>query len=113
MTAMLSRSFPSCLILAADSAEQALELCALQAPELVVMDITLPGMNGIDATRAIKDRSPETLVIMHSSSDAQIYRDEASAAGASAFVAKGRHSGRLASVISGLRPGQPDTIFPH
>jgi DNA-binding NarL/FixJ family response regulator len=100
--ALLRSAFPGCQLLEADSAERALPLFEAKAPQLVVMDIALPGMNGIQATQRIKASHPDTLVVMHSSSDLPVYREEARAVGASAFVGKGRSSGELVPVIADL-----------
>lgn len=94
--------FPDGRLLEADSAEAALALCELAAPDVVIMDISLPGMNGIEATRHIRARFPQTLVVMHSSNDMQIFREESAAVGASAFISKGRTSSELVPVISQL-----------
>ena len=88
LSAMLNRSFPEIRLFAAASAEAALPLCAAERPHLVIMDISLLGMNGIAATREIKATSPATEVVIHSASDMQVYRDAAAAAGAAAFVSK-------------------------
>lgn len=100
MMTLLNDAFPECRLLSADSGEIALTLCIAEMPTIVIMDIALPAMNGFEATRRIKELSPDTLVVMHSSSDAQIFREESVAAGASAFVAKGRTSIELVSIIS-------------
>ncbi len=104
LSALLRRAFPFWRISGVASAEEAIESCRAMPPELVVMDIGLPGMNGIDATRVIKGISRQIQVVMHSSNDADIFRAEAAAAGASAFVAKGRDSSRLVAEISSLMP---------
>ncbi|MEO8005850.1 MAG: response regulator transcription factor [Betaproteobacteria bacterium] len=109
VVALLRSAFPGCQLLEADSAEKALPLFEVKAPKLVVMDIALPGMNGIEATQRIKASHPDTLVVMHSSSDLPIYREEATAVGASAFVGKGRTSGGLIPVIADLLPGVAKT----
>jgi DNA-binding NarL/FixJ family response regulator len=101
---LLGAAFPGSQLLEADSAESALLLCEAQMPKLVVMDIALPGMNGIQATRRIKELRPEAMVVMHSGSDMPIYREESVAVGASAFVGKGRTSTELVPVISSLLP---------
>ena len=102
---LLGTAFPGYRLLEADSAESAFPLFEAHAPRLVLMDIVLPGMNGIQATRLIKESRQETLVVMYSSGDMPIYREESMAVGASAFVGKGRTYKELVPVISGLLLG--------
>jgi DNA-binding NarL/FixJ family response regulator len=101
---LLAAAFPHCRVIEADSAARALLLCRMEAPALIVMDITLPEMNGIAATRLIKSMYPETVVVMHSSSDLPAYREESAAAGAAAFVGKGHTSRELVPAITRLLP---------
>ena len=77
------------------------------APQVVIMDIALPGMSGIEATRRIKAAFPDTQVVMHSSYDMRVYREGAAAAGASAFVRKSRVVTELVPVVAGLLPAAP------
>lgn len=101
---LLSAAFPACRILTAESAEQALDLCASDAPCVVVMDVGLPGIDGIEATRRIKARLPGTALVTHSSYDMATYRDAAAAAGASAFVPKHKTFSELVPAITKLLP---------
>lgn len=102
VTALLDASFPGSRVVAVISAEDAMPVCQAEIPDIVVMDISLPGMNGLDATRFIKSEYPMVQVVMHSSSDMPIFREESTAAGASAFISKGRTSRDLVPVISRL-----------
>jgi len=102
LSAMLSGAFPGCLLLAAASAEKAVPLCAAEQPDVVIMDISLIGMNGIAATREIRAQSPDTQVVIHSANDMQVYRDAAAAAGAAAFVSKCDTSRDLIPAIAGV-----------
>lgn len=111
LPAVLQRSMPQrrfCVVTAPD-AETALDLIAAQAPDLVVMDISLPGMNGIDAVRRLRRTMPDLPVIIHSAKDMDIYRSMAAEVGARAFVSKQRTVQDLpASILSVLAPPSSD-----
>jgi DNA-binding NarL/FixJ family response regulator len=72
----------------AADAQTALRLVEALHPKVVVMDIALPGMNGIDATRAIRHQSPDTQVIMLSMHSTPDYLYQALSAGACGYVLK-------------------------
>ena len=57
-------------------------------PDLVLMDVRMPHINGIEATRLIKSVMPEIKVIMLTLFDEEEYREAAFASGASAYVLK-------------------------
>ena len=103
---LVAAQYPRCRLLQAESAEDALNLCRTEQLDLVVLDITLPGMDGFEATRRIKELCPRTVIVMHSSSDQPVYQAASLAAGASAFVGKGRNSRTLVPVIASLMPAR-------
>jgi two-component system, NarL family, response regulator DesR len=72
----------------APEAEQALELVKRLCPDLVVMDWQMPGMNGVDATRLIRQRHPEVSVVGFTSSGEPSVHERFLEAGASAVFAK-------------------------
>jgi DNA-binding NarL/FixJ family response regulator len=104
--ALVGTEFPQLRLLEAECAEVALTLCGAEQPDLIVLDITLPGMDGLEAARRIKESWPRTVIVMHSSSDGSVYRDASLAVGAAAFVGKGRDSRSLVPIIAGLLPAR-------
>jgi DNA-binding NarL/FixJ family response regulator len=74
-------------------------------PDVVIMDINLPGLNGLQATRELKDRCPDTSVIMLTAYDDEEQIYHAIRAGASAYHAKDVRPGRLVGVIRQVNEG--------
>ena len=72
----------------AESGEEAVRMAAELAPQVVLMDINLPGINGIEATRRIVAASPETVVILLSTYGRNDLPAEASTCGAATYVHK-------------------------
>jgi DNA-binding NarL/FixJ family response regulator len=82
-------SLPGCEVIGeAGTAREALAIVDAERPDSVVMDIALPGMDGVIATREIKRRAPDTLILIfsvhHQISDVL----DAFAAGASGYLLK-------------------------
>ncbi len=84
----LEVEFPQCRVIEAASGEEAIALIRTESPRLVVMDISLPGMSGIEATRQIKAALPSTQVVMLTIHEDDAHRADATTAGASAYVPK-------------------------
>jgi DNA-binding NarL/FixJ family response regulator len=72
----------------ADSGEQAVALAAMTRPDVVVMDIHLPGIDGIEATRRILAADPAVQVVLMSTYAADDLPSDAHACGAAAYVRK-------------------------
>jgi len=62
-------------------------VCTLK-PELVIMDVNMPEMNGLDATRLIKATSEPPVVVIFSLEDSRPYKDAAEKVGADGFCSK-------------------------
>lgn len=67
---------------------QAIVRCAETDPDVILMDIVMPVMNGIDATREIRAAHPDVRVIMLTSFQNEAYAKQAREAGASSFLLK-------------------------
>ena len=85
---LLEVKFSQYQVIEASSGEEAVTLTLAEAPQLIIMDITLPGMSGIEATRRIRATSSSPPVVMFTVHEDDIYRQEAEDAGAIAYVAK-------------------------
>ena len=88
LRAFISGATLPCLCVEASTGEHAVALAEARRPAIVVMDIELPGMNGIEATRKIKTALPDTQVVMVSMLEAARFQTEAARAGATAYLAK-------------------------
>ncbi len=86
----------------AGSVNEALKIVETERVDLVLMDFRLPGMDGVDGTRMVLERSPRTSVVMVSGFDDSSHRSAARKAGASAFVAKRAISRELIPLIKRL-----------
>src|SRR6202051_2464262 len=72
----------------ADSGEQALEMAAELHPDIVLMDLSMPGMGGIEATRRLVETEPGTRVMMLTSFGGNERMVEALKRGAGGYVVK-------------------------
>ncbi|MBI4514533.1 MAG: response regulator [Deltaproteobacteria bacterium] len=89
----------------AESAEEALRYLQNKKPDLILMDHILPGMNGLDATKAIAD-NPATAsipVIIHSSKDGEQFVKQAQSYGAACILAKPAKPDSLTRVLQSLK----------
>jgi len=88
----------------ATSGEEAVREFALLRPRIIILDLILPGMNGIAATRRIRelDQSVRILVVSAVTQDAMV--DDVMAAGANAFLEKPPVRERLLKTLFKLAP---------
>jgi DNA-binding NarL/FixJ family response regulator len=87
-------------VVEARSGEAAVELAATAAPDVVLMDLHMPGMSGIEATRRLADTAPGVPVVMLTMSSEDHHVVEAVRAGARGYVVK---DAGLAEMVAGVR----------
>jgi len=80
----------------------ALELAARLSPDLVLMDIAMPGMNGLDAAHALNAFARPPQIVFLSMHDGASYRDAANDLGARGFVGKSEFVADLIPLIAAL-----------
>ena len=72
----------------AESGEAAIDKAGELTPDIVFMDVRMPGMNGIEATKAIRETSPSTRVILFTVDESRASIGEAIQAGGSGYLLK-------------------------
>ncbi len=91
---------------AADGAE-ARELAIRERPDLAILDVKMPKLTGLQATREIKAQAPEVAVLILSMHDEERYVSEALKAGASGYVVKTQADTDLVAAIRAVERGEP------
>ena len=89
----------------AEDGLQAVELCRELAPDVVIMDISMPGINGVEATRRIHEESPDVKIIILSMYTEKRFIMGALKAGATGIVAKNSASSELVDAIQAVVNG--------
>ena len=91
----------------ANDGAEAVNLTERMAPDVVIMDISMPGYCGLDATKQIKEHYPKTKVIILSGHADNIYVDQALKAGASGYVHKDAVYDELAIALDAVSKDRP------
>ncbi|MCK5318064.1 MAG: response regulator transcription factor, partial [Anaerolineales bacterium] len=89
----------------ATTGEEAARLCSQLQPDLVLMDIGMPEMNGLDATRLIKEENPSIHILVLTMHRSEEYFFQMLEAGASGYVLKGAETGELIHAIRAVARG--------
>jgi DNA-binding NarL/FixJ family response regulator len=90
----------------ASNGEEAIEAAARLHPDLILMDVSMPGMNGIEAARQIKSQMPETKIIMLTVSDDDRVLVDAVKAGASGYLLKSLDANEFLAMLEGVQRGE-------
>lgn len=106
---LLSSRFPDISLEEAGDGDEALEKIKGFLPDVIFMDIKLPGENGLSLTKRIKDAYPEITVVILTGHDLPEYEEAAFKSGANHFASKHACSakdilGLVESILSGEEP---------
>ncbi len=82
------------------------ELLKTSRPDLVLLDISMPNLRGMKATRAIKSKYPEVKIVLMVMDEEKEYQSHAVAAGADGILLKQNSATELKSVIAKIRRGK-------
>lgn len=93
----------------AQNGNEALEKCeGIENIDLITMDITMPGMDGIETTTYMKDIKPDATIVMITSHGQEEYVAQALSAGARSFILKPITEEKLAQALIDLFPNNHD-----
>jgi DNA-binding NarL/FixJ family response regulator len=96
-------SLDSAKLREARSLQEAIDQTELTMPDVVLINLELPGLNGIEATRELRRRHPACPVVIMSVNDSEALRVAAIEAGAVAFVSKRELPHGLLPILDRLR----------
>ena len=90
----------------ADNGLDAVRLCVEHRPDVVLMDLQLPGLHGIEATRRVRTGSPETVVLVLTMFEDDDTVFAAVAAGAAGYLLKGSAGADIVAAVRAAAAGQ-------
>ncbi|CAD6879550.1 Transcriptional regulator, LuxR family [Methylomonas albis] len=90
----------------AERGEQAIQLYQELQPDMLVMDLSMPGIGGLETIRRITQRDSQARILVFSVHHEQVYVSRALAAGAQGYITKNSAPGILAEAIRAIMSGQ-------
>lgn len=107
LRSLLERQSDVRVVAEADDGHTAIEAVNRQHPDIAIIDVSMPGLNGIETTRRVIADSPQTRVIGLSMHSEKRFIVEMFKAGAHAYLLKSSAFSELASAIHAVNAGQP------
>ena len=100
-------------VLLADNGWKGLELYRRRHPDVIVLDLTLPGMNGVEVLKQIRSVDQRQLVIVVTGDDTPKTERAVRALGVSEFIVKGASVHSLGDMLKRLLKGLAPVIYPY
>lgn len=100
------------LVAEANNGNEALRLCDEEKPDVIIMDLKMPEMDGVEATRILRVRHPETQVIVLTSFPEEGLVQKALQAGAISYLLKNTAADELVAAVRAAYNGRP-TLAPE
>lgn len=94
------------IVAEAEDGTDAVRLCVEHRPDVVLMDLQMPGLHGIDATRQVRAAAPETAVLVLTMYDDDDTVFAAVSAGASGYLLKGSDGADIVAAVQAAAAGQ-------
>ncbi len=91
-------------LLKANSYDEALSLIVKQTPDIILLDIQMPGKNGIELLADIRHQYPKIIIIMLTNMVSQFYQDLCKEMGANHFVDKSSEFEKIPGIIESYLP---------
>jgi DNA-binding NarL/FixJ family response regulator len=104
---LIERQEGMCVVAEAEDGVDAVERTLKERPDVAILDVSMPRMTGIQATREIKAQAPDTTVLLLSMHDDERYFFDALKAGASGYVLKRQADDELIAAVRSVAAGHP------
>lgn len=105
LVALLSDELDLVVVAEAGTGAEALKLARRHRPDVALIDITMPDMSGLEATREITADLPDVKILILTMHDEEAFFFEALQAGADGYILKGAHSDELRNAIRAVYEG--------
>lgn len=105
LSELINREMDVRVVAAADTADQAIDILRTEQIDVAVVDLSLPGLSGIELIRIIRDEFPDMPVLVLSMHDEQFYAERALRAGARGYVMKQESIDHVIEAIRKVRRG--------
>jgi len=106
LRALLSRTAGFNVVAEASDGEEALQQATRHKPDVAILDLSMPKLNGVDTTRAIKEANPDIKVLVLTIHESEEYVWQVIRAGANGYLLKTADKDELAAAVNSVADGQ-------